>query len=66
MVAGLVIKTAKLGAVTATENFAFQQLPKYRRWRCILHRWRQTVPHARTSETECTVTYDSLSRPEDI
>jgi len=35
-----------VGAVTATEKFAFQQPPKYRQRRCILRRWWQTVPYA--------------------
>ena len=47
---GLVITTvyhlAQVGAVTAAEKFAFQQPLKYsQRRRCILRRWRQTVPH---------------------
>jgi len=41
----LVIKTvyklAQVGAVTATEKFAFQQPSKYRQRRCIMRRWRQ-------------------------
>ena len=49
-----------------TEKFAFQQPPKYRQWRCTLRRWRQTVPDARTSDTECTVAYGSPSRPRDV
>ena len=40
MVAGLVIKRvyqlAQVGAITATEKFAFQQPPKYKQQRCIL------------------------------
>jgi len=57
MVVGLIIKKGYQLAqvVTATEKFAFQQPPKYRRRRCILCRWRQTVPYMRTSDTECRV-----------
>ena len=65
---GLVIKTVYQLAqvVTAMEKFAFQQPPKYRQRRCTLHRWRQTVPHMRTSDTECTVAYGSPSRSWDV
>jgi len=68
MVVGLVIKTVYqfAQAVTLTEKFAFQQPPKYRQRRCTLRRWRQTVPHARTGDTKCTVAYGSPSRPRDV
>jgi len=48
------------------EQFAFQQLPKNKQRRCTLRRWRQTVPDARTGDTECTVTYGGLLRPQDV
>jgi len=34
------------------EQFAFQQPPKNKQRRCNLCRWRQTVPDARTGNTE--------------
>jgi len=55
-----------MGAVTTTEKFAFQQSPKYRQRRCIVRRWRQTVPHARTGDAECTVARGSPSCPRDV
>jgi len=55
-----------VGAVIATEKFAFQQPSKYRQRKCILRRWRQTVPHARTGDTECAFAYGSPSRPRDV
>jgi len=48
------------------EKFAFQQPPKYRQRMCILCRWRQTVPHARISDTEWTIAYGSPSHPWDV
>jgi len=34
-----VYQLAQVGAVTATEKFAFQLPPKFRQWRCILCIW---------------------------
>ena len=48
------------------EKVIFQQPPKYRQRRCILCRWWQTVPHARTGDTKCTVTYGSPSHARDV
>jgi len=42
--------------------FAFQQPPEYRQRRFMPRRWRQTVPDARTGDTECTVAHGSQSR----
>ena len=67
MVVGLIItigyQLAWVGAVTVTEKFTFQEPPKYKQRRCTLRRWRQTVPDARTGDTECTVAFVSLSPP---
>ena len=65
---GLVIKTVCQLAqvVTATEKFAFQRQPKYRQRMCTLRRWRQTVLHVRTSNTECTAADGGPSRPRDV
>jgi len=48
------------------EQFAFQQPPKNKQRRYTLRRWRQTVPDARTGDTECTVAYGSPSPPRDV
>ena len=48
-----------MGALTVTETFVLQPPPKYSQRSCILHRWWQTIPHARTGNTECTVAYVS-------
>jgi len=48
------------------EQFAFLQPPKNRQRRCILRRWRRTVPDARTGDTDCTVAYGGPSRPRGV